>query len=279
MLNLVTVVGRNIHLLPHMLKYYEDKVDKMYIGVYRQSEDDPILQQVLDLGVEPFMVVTDKKYNWERVTEIYNSIKSTRPNDWWVIADDDEFHSYTYDVEEIIKDCEEQDCTFVTGGFIDRIGPGGTFPEVTPDTNILEAFPLAGYFRHPLSGACPNKVTLCKGKQLITSGQHYALFDDGKNSWGRYHTKKIPVELAFTQVHHFKWDSSCVERIKDVANTKEKYTYWWEYKKLYDSIAKNNFKIDITNPTFKVVEMKNTSYIDYNEYTYWDEVRDIIVKI
>ena len=279
MLNLVTVVGTNTHLLPHMLKYYEDKVDKMYVCVYKQDQNDTIEKQIRDLGIEPFMVFTDSKYNWDRVTEIYNSVKETKPNDWWLIADDDEFHSYSYDIEEIIKDCEEQDCTFVTGGFIDRIGAGGVFPEVNIDTNIFEAFPLAGFFRYPLSGACPNKITLAKGYQKITSGQHYALFDDGKNSWGRYHPKKIPVELAFTQVHHFKWDSSCVDRIKDVSETKKKYTYWWEYKKLYDAIVNNGFKIDINNETYKLVEMKNKSYIDYNDYPYWDELRDKIVKI
>ena len=40
--NLVTVVGENTHILPHMLKHYEDKVDKVYVVVYRQSNDDGI---------------------------------------------------------------------------------------------------------------------------------------------------------------------------------------------------------------------------------------------
>ena len=279
MLNLVTVVGSNTHMLPHMLKYYKDKVDKIYVGAYIQDENDGILEEIKSHGVEPFVVVQDKKYNWEKVTEVYNYIKSTKPNDWWVIADDDEFHSYSYDVEEIIKDCEEQDCTFVTGGFLDRIGPGGSFPKVDIDTNIFEAFPLAGYFRYPMSGACPNKVTLAKGFQKVSSGQHYAVFEDGKNSWGRYHPKKVPVELAFTQVHHFKWDYSCIERIKDVSETKEKYTYWWEYKKLYDSIKDNSFKIDINNPIYDIQDLKNNSYINYNDYKNWNKLRDIIVKI
>ena len=43
MLNLVTVVGENTHILPHMLKHYENKVDKVYVGVYIQSENDIML--------------------------------------------------------------------------------------------------------------------------------------------------------------------------------------------------------------------------------------------
>lgn len=279
MVNLVTVVGANTDLLPHMLKYYEKFVDKIYVGVYIQDENDGILNQVLECGVEPFLVIKDSKYNWDKVTEAYNAIKATKPNDWWVVADDDEFHAYPYDIENIIKDCEKYECTFVTGGFLDRIGDGGIFPKVTRDTNIFEAFPLAGYFRYPMSGACPNKVTLCKGSQKITSGQHYALFDNGRNSWGRYHPKKMPVEVAFTQVHHFKWDSSCVERTKDVSETKEEYTYWEEYKKLYDSIVKNDFKIDVNNPDFYIERLKQSSYIDYNDYSQWKILRDKIVKI
>ena len=50
-------------------------------------------------------------------------------------------------------------------------------------------------------------------------------------------------------------------------------------KKLYDAIVNNGFKIDINNETYKLVEMKNKSYIDYNDYPYWDELRDKIVKI
>jgi len=75
MLNLVTVVGENTHILPHMLKHYENKVDKVYVGVYRQSENDNILEEIEELGIDPFMVFTDSKYNWNRVTDIYNSIK------------------------------------------------------------------------------------------------------------------------------------------------------------------------------------------------------------
>ena len=74
MLNLVTVIGRNTHILPHMLKHYESFVDKIYVAVYRQSETDGILEEVRSLGIEPYMVVTEPKYNWNKVTEIYNTI-------------------------------------------------------------------------------------------------------------------------------------------------------------------------------------------------------------
>jgi len=279
MLNLVTVVGRNTHLLPHMLKHYENLVDNIYVGVYRQSEDDGILEEIEELGIKPFMVITDSKYNWDRVTEMYNSIKQTKPNEWWIISDDDELQVYPYNINEIIKECEENNFSFVTGGFLDRIGPDGTFPVVTRDTDIHKAFPLAGFFRYPMSGACPNKVTLCKGSQVISSGQHYAEFTNGKNSWGRWHKNRMPIDNVFVQVHHFKWDSSCKQRIKEVSETIEDYSWWWEYKKLYDNLQQSDWKVDINNKDYFVEELKNFSYIDYTDYPHWSKLTDLIVNI
>jgi len=278
-LNLVTVVGENTHILPHMLKHYEEMVDNVYVAVYRQSEDDGIVDEVRALGIEPFMVYTEPKYNWERVTEIYNSIKATKPNDWWIVTDDDELQVYPRHVEDIVIECERYGYDFVTGGFLDRIGTNGTFPKVTRDTNIHEAFPYAGFFRYPMSGACPNKVTLMKGHQKITSGQHYALFEDGTNSWGREHPKRYPIREVFTQVHHFKWDDTCMERIKRVADVKKEYSYSEEYQIMYDAIVNSGWKIDIENPAYKVEKLKDFSYINYNDYTKWSLIKNKIVSI
>ena len=51
-LNLVTVVGHNITMLPHMLDYYKDIVDNIFVVVYRQNEDDGILDEIEKLAEE-----------------------------------------------------------------------------------------------------------------------------------------------------------------------------------------------------------------------------------
>ena len=276
--NLVTVVGENTHILPHMLKHYEDKVDKVYVVVYRQSDRDDILEKVEDLGITPYKVVTEPKYNWNRVTDLYNETKRTKPNDWWIVSDDDELQVYPEPIEDIIETCERNGYDFVTGGFLDRIGIDGTFPIVDRDTNLHKAFLLAGFFRYPMSGACPNKVTLMKGHQDVTSGQHYAQFKDG-NSWGKSHPKRMPVEEVFTQVHHFKWDSTCISRIKKVANTNMKYAYSKEYQIMYNAIKTSGDKINIENPEYLVEKLKESSYIDYMDYSNWNTLKNKIVTI
>lgn len=278
MLNLVTVVGSNTHILPHMLKHYEGKVDKVYVVVYRQKDDDRILEEIEELGITPYWIVTEPKYKWDRVTHIYNTVKLKHPDDWWIVSDDDELQVYPEPIKDIIEHCERYNYDFVTGGFLDRIGIDGTFPKVERDTDIHKAFALGGFFRHPLSGACPNKVTLMKGYQEVTPGQHYAKFQNG-NSWGTSHPKRMPVEECFTQVHHFKWDSSVIDRLLDVAETKEDYSYHREYSKMYRAIARNDWKIDIKDNRFLVEEFKNYSYIEYKDYPHWDELKNRIIKI
>ena len=278
MLNLVTVVGHNTTMLPHMLKHYEDKVDKKYVVVYRQHKDDGILEEIEELGITPYKVVTEPKFNWNKVTDLYNEVKLTRPNDWWIVSDDDELQVYPESITDIIKKCETHGYTFVTGGFLDRLGIDGTFPIINRETDILKAFPNAGFFRYPLSGACANKVTLMKGHQKITSGQHYALFEDGTNSWGRSHPKRMPIKECFTQVHHFKWDSTCIERIKAVADNKKDYSYSDEYLKMYNALKAFNFNINIKNSVFKVVKLKKSSYIKYTDYQYWNKLTKLIIK-
>ena len=280
-LNLVTVVGHNTTMLKHMLNHYKNIVDEIYVVVYRQHEFDGILEDVINLGIKPYKVVTEPKFNWERVTELYNEVKQTKPNEWWVVSDDDEFHIYPKSIREMISECEENDWEFITGGFLDRIGENGNFPLVTQQTDIWNEFPLAGFFRYPMSGACPNKVCVMKGFVNVTPGQHYVNFGDGKNSWGKEnikHPRRYPIGRGegFIQVHHFKWDSTVLDRLKEVSETKEDYTYWQEYLKMYKSIEMFDWKIDINNPEFMLEKLENNQHWEYSK---WNKLSKKIVVI
>ena len=279
-INLVTIVGHNTTMLSHMLNHYRDIVDEIFVVVYRQSEDDGILDEILELGITPYKIVTEPKFNWEKVTQLYNEVKQTKPNEWWVVSDDDEFHIYPKPIKELILECENNNWDFITGGFIDRIGENGEFPLIKKDSNIWEKFPLAGFFRHPMSGACPNKVCIMKGFVDLTPGQHYVDFGNGINSWGTSHPKRYPVGRGegLIQVHHFKWDSTCIKRIKEVADNKMEYSFSNEYLKMYNEIAKNFFKIDIHNSNY-MFETLSDNIPQFSEYSKWNRLSKIITKI
>jgi hypothetical protein len=217
-------------------------------------------------------------FDWERVTYLYNKIKSEHPDDWWVIADVDEFQIYSKTIYEIVDECEENGWEFVTGGFLDRVGSNGTFPKIYENDSIWKQFPMVGFFRYPISNACPNKVTLCRGKIEICNGQHYAIID-GHTTWrwqGWNHPLRYPVDKNFTQVHHFKWDYSCKRRLKDVVNIKKDYAFSDEYKNMYDYLKNNNFKIDINNKNYY---FENLPIFGYEYYRNWQQLTKKIISI
>jgi hypothetical protein len=174
----------------------------------------------------------------------------------------------------MIEDCEDNGWQMIRGGFIDRIGEGGSFPEIQPYKNIFQQFPLAGFFRYPLSGACPNKVCVMKGNIEISSGQHYAIMD-GNTIWGEQLDNKLiaPIDKYYAQVNHFKWDSTCVDRIKAVADIRKDYAYSSEYLKMYQAIRRNNFEIDVDNSEFMIER------IGEELYSNWDSLFKKIITI
>ena len=89
----------------------------------------------------------------------------------------------------------------------------------------------------------------------------------------------MPIDHVFTQVHHFKWDSTCMQRIREVVDTREDYSWHWEYEKMYDAIKEQKDRIDIKKSEFYIEKLNNFSYIDYTDYPHWDKLTEIIVKI
>ena len=121
-----------------------------------------------------------------------------------------------------------------------------------------------------------------KGKIHVTSGQHYAIID-GDTVWGEEgakHPLRYPPGRGegFIQVHHFKWDSTVLERLKEVSETEEDYTFWKEYKKMYNAIKDNDWKINIDDPKFgleKQVPFENEHW----DYQHWNRLTKGIIKI
>lgn len=281
-IRLVTVTGSRTDTLWHMLNHYKNIVDEIYVVLYEWSGYS--IQKEVSLIVNQFSnakivkTKTAEKYNWEYVTQLYNETKAMHPDDWWVIADDDEFHLYSKPITDIIKDCDNNGWNVVRGGFIDRIGENGIFPRIKPIRDIFHQFPLAGFFRYPMSGACPNKICIAKGNVKITAGQHYAEID-GHTTWrwqGWNHPLIAPIDEYNVQVHHFKWDETCVGRIKDVADIKKDYSYSDEYLKMYQAIRRNNFQIDINDGKYQFEYCPTPNYENYKN---WNKLFKKIISI
>jgi hypothetical protein len=283
MIRLVTVVGHGVELLPHFIKHYSQYVDEIYVVPYVSDVSPNIDQDITNIAknhknVIVCDVVRDRVFDWEKVTQIYNYTKSKYPNDWWVVADIDELHLYPNDhLSLLIKTCNEYGYDLVRGGFIDRIGPDGEFVELKDDISIWEQYPNAGFFRYPMSGANPNKICVMKGYIELTSGQHYAKLD-GFTTW-KWQGWNHPLiyNSGYVQVHHFKWDKTSINRIKEVANVKQSYSYSDEYQKMYNELRKSRFKIDLTKPEFMFTYGPNKP--KFGEYTKWNNLIKKIISI
>ncbi len=283
MIRLVTVIGHGVDLLPHFIKHYQQYVDEIHIGVY-ETELHPLLgNQVKEIvenynNVKIVKILNDRVFDWNKVTQLYNFIKNSHQHDWWVVADIDEFHLYPNDdLRKMVTNCNEYGWDIVRGGFIDRVGIDGTFPTIVEDKNIFEQFPAMGFFRYPMSKANPNKVCVMKGYVELTSGQHYVKLD-GHTTWkwqGWNHPLINPH--SFVQVHHFKWDKTCVDRIKKVVLVNQDYSYSNEYKIMFDSLRKSRFKIDVTNNDFMFEN--SDGYPEFKRYKQWNKLINKIISI
>ena len=275
-INLVTVCGHNTTMLRHMLNHYKEFVDEIYVVVYLSSDKDRVLSEVKEitkeLNIDIHKTTVEEPFNWERVTELYNETKLLKPDDWWIVADDDEFHIYPKPINELIEDCDENGYKFITGAFLDRIGENGKFPKILPfdDSDIWKEFPLAGSFRYPVSNACPNKTVVMKGDIQVTNGQHYAMID-GEDTYGDrwMNDLRYPVGDCFIQVHHFKWDITVIGRLREVSRIKKDYTFHKEYRDMFDYIIDNYGTIDINDERFMI----ERSGKDYFDYLHWDKIR------
>lgn len=283
MIRLLSVVGHGTNILPHFLTHYTPYVDEIQLVVYESDIHKKLFEDVSKIikdfpNTKIVKKIYDRVFDWEKVTSLYNFIKNSKPNDWWVIADIDEFHLYPNDnLKQLAYDCDENGWEIVRGGFIDRIGPNGEFSELKEDSNIFQQFPNMGFFRYPMSKACPNKICLVKGHIEITFGQHYAKID-GHTTW-RWQGWNHPLisPNSFVQVHHFKWDSTSIERIKAVADVKQTYSYSDEYKLMYDKLRKSKFKIDLNNPDFMFENSDGQA--EFRRYRQWNKLIKKIISI
>ncbi len=285
MIRALTVIGHGTNLIPHFVKHYSKYVDEIQIVVYQSVIHPNLINDVKEIvsnysNVKVVKTIEDRVFDWEKVTALYNMVKSKKPNDWWVIADIDEFHLYPNDdLRSCVSDCDYNGWSIMRGGFIDRIGENGEFSEIKDDENIFEQFPNMGFFRFPMSSACPNKVCVVKGSIEITPGQHYAKID-GQTTWkwqGWNHPLIAPVDTHSVQVHHFKWDKTSIDRVRAVASNNQSYSYSDEYRTMYKELSKTKFKIDLKNLEFMFEPSDGQA--EYSRYRQWHKLIKKIISV
>jgi hypothetical protein len=212
MIHLNTLAGgRNVATLRPMLEHYRSlKVESFIVNVHLSRRDDPILDEIRsitrDFGVP---IASVSVGHWlEVLRRVYRESRKAYPNDWHILADQDELHVYPMEISELEKMCNEREYHYVCGCWVDRLGADGGFPQIDHSRPIWEQFPTGAFLSYPVAAADPRKVVLAKSDIDVCVGQHLA--------WSG---KGCPISEAFVQVHHFKWIAGIVAELEVRANS------------------------------------------------------------
>jgi hypothetical protein len=265
--HLVTVVGGYVGVLPHMLAHYRDLgVESFLVHVQAIRRDDPVLEQVEEItrdfgcGIAS-ITIGEWLHNTNR--ELYRQALASKPDDWFLIADQDELQVYPQDLGSILAQCDEHGYDYIEGCFLDRFAADGSFPAVRREESIWRQFPLAGYVSAPVLEANPNKIVAAKGRVQMGPGQHFALTGQGCSTGDLY----IPV-------HHFKWVEGILERLEQRAEFRRKRgdRYWEESQRFVDYCRAHDDRLDIGDTSFHLAEA-------LPQYPQWDEVKRLSIEL
>ena len=214
-------------LLPHFYKHYMSLgITEFAFGVF-DGERNPMWNHISEITPPSIRVNLMESYSgsiepnkeretWEKLNEKFISL-----NDWYVIADLDEFHVIpnVHSFDEAKLYCESEGSTYILGNLIDRFTEDGIIPpNINPTISIFDQFPKNTCFSQNTLHACTEKVCMAKQTEKIYVGHHFC---SGKQSSLVSHT------------YHFKWFGNLYEKEKEK---------WISYKESNYNFSKENEK-------------------------------------
>jgi len=258
--HLATVVGCRPGLLPQMLSHYRSSgISSLLVGIHAECLRSPVISEIESIceahGATISAIYIGRWYQ-EVNPFLLRQMRHGSVDDWFVIADVDEFQVYPTNIPAFLDSVEQAGADYVEGCLVDRLAKDGAFPKLKPDQPVWEQFPLAGTITYPLLQANMLKVVAAKGFVKLAGGQHIA-----GNGTG------FPRTKAYIPVHHFKWSKDVVERLTRRARLYEaiRDQTWVESQRFLDYYRDHDGKIDTTDPRFYLAESSNN-------YPRWDEV-------
>jgi len=260
--HLVTVVGGHAPVLPHMLAHYRSLgIESIFLNLHVSREDDPAREEIESIArADGCGIAAVKAGDWQDVIqEMYLLPREQYPDDWFVLADQDELQAWPGPIPEILRGFGGYD--YARGCFIDRIARDGGFPAVTA-APVQEQFPLGCWLSAMVLGADPRKVVAARGRVPLKKGQHHA-----------YAGRAVPVRECYVPVHHFKWTENTFERLCDRAEKLQTggFPQWIESARFVEYYRACGGRINVSDPGLRVAECEP-------EYPHWEELKKIVVR-
>jgi hypothetical protein len=243
-IHLVTLIGSHVDVLPCMLDHYRrNGVNAFSINVHMTNGSDSVLDQVRavtdSLGYKIESVYIGDWQMFE--TTAWLASMRNHPDDWWVLADQDELQHYSDALPPLLSYCDRKGYDQIRGAIVDRVDASGRLVAVDSSQSIWTQFPLGGLLSPVLCGGLQMKVVAAKGRVTITAGHHRSRSGTA-----------CPMEDQFVEVHHFKWTAGLVERQAHRAEAfrRNGVPHWMECARTVDYLNAHGGTIDTLDERF-----------------------------
>lgn len=255
--SLITVAGDYIGTLDAMLSHYRAAgIEPLTVHANTHGRDDPILAEILRIASEHGANVScqlSKRWSPPDNTFLYTIPRSEHPQQWFIVADQDEFHDYPDDIRAIVEYCERKGYDFVEGCLVDRLPEDGILREIIPRASVWEQCPLGSMLSARVLRAVTNKIVLTKGHVALGHGQHNA-----------YSGRGCPPDEIYVPVHHFKWVPSALERLQTRSMSLSRGLYTNECRRFLDYYNQYS-RIDVEDSNLLAAKCSPN-------YPFWDKV-------
>lgn len=264
--HLITVVGaQHTQLLGQMLKHYSILgISSFLVHAHLRSPDDNALAALRSVVAKFDHDIESVGYGDHAVTQrqAWDSRKR-KPDDWFVIADVDEFQAYPSSIQAVITHCEERGYDHVKGCFLDRVASNGTLTQINTEQSLWDQYPMGLFLTYPILRADPRKVVAARGSvDMANNGHHVALSEKG-----------CPITDYFIPVHHFKWVEGVLEALErriDFVRRNSTSPHWQESQRFLDYYRERG-RVDFDDPALFAARCDP-------DYPHWSILRNLFIE-
>ena len=251
-ITLFSGIGTDLRLLQPFLAHYRRLgVDRIFLAVHLRRHEPATVALVTEMATQ-FDAVVDsvwidaglnhrRRYD-ERLAMIR---RRCAPSDWALLADLDEFQHYDCGLEAAVRHCERTSSDYVVGTIVDRIAIDGGFPVLQPN-DLWNQFPLECELTRNVLKAAVTKVGVFRAGVHVGPGHHAVLPSCAASA--------CPLDDVHAEFHHFKWDSTVVERLRQRREEVrgEGWDWWQESDAFLVYLDDHGGQLDLADETLAV---------------------------
>ena len=247
-MKLLTTVYGNCDLTPSFIKHYEALgVTSIHCIINKNRHPYTVdqLQKYSKNTIFSIDKVIDEEYDTQTFIEHLEQLKNelVDPHEWYMKVDLDEFVEFLTPLDVLLKNANAAGNDVIKGKWLDRIAEDGSLAIINPNKSIEEQFPLGGSISTALCQAVTHKSVVIKGNKLkLFAGCHFL-------------DKEKPHSTLAT-IHHYKWTSTLLPRMRQRADYYKKIgKFWWgESQNIFEYFSEHG-KLDVNDPRFTLHKM------------------------